>query len=563
MSNRILVNDYFIEIIADSKDDGLLRLLSCVDNIEKSRKRDTYYCSLRKLPEVLKILRGYDITTPNMPPSIHAKLEKELVRRERTALLKECGPDMTSEWLWPQQCLGIELAQVNDRYGFFYDTRTGKTLMSLQIMYAALKAGTSKRCLVVCPSAIIQSWKSDAAAHFPELKIEAYYSSDVNKYNALHNPAHVILWSMELVVRNIEILKKVGFGICFVDESSKLKSHRSKITGALSELSLCIPRWYLLSATPAPNNESEYYSQLQTIDPYAFPSARSRFVSKYFINYSRNVNYEKLQLHPAMRDIFMKIVEDYSIYVDQSVMPTSGKEWIPYKFAMPAELMKVYDDMRTDMSAEIENITMTVDMAAAMRAKLNQIASGFIMDTDARNKNKMLKKLGEEPSDIEVYRLHTYRLNELQRLLDQLDDEKVIIWANYTEEFRMLDELLGVKARQIRGGCDVADKEQYINEFRHTSLQYLVCHPLSVGMGINLTAAHIAIYYSLNDSWEALKQSSERIVGHINIQPKKCIYYIMQAEGTVNELVYNNVTNKRDVSIGFLEHLQAVGLRDQ
>ena len=49
----------------------------------------------------------------------------------------------------------------------------------------------------------------------------------------------------------------------------------------------------------------------------------------------------------------MKIVEDYSIYVDQSVMPTSGKEWIPYKFAMPAELMKVYDDMRTDMS-EIE-----------------------------------------------------------------------------------------------------------------------------------------------------------------------------------------------------------------
>ena len=82
-------------------------------------------------------------------------------------------------------------------------------------------------------------------------------------------------------------------------------------------------------------------------------------------------------------------------------------------------------------------------------------------------------------------------------------------------------------------------------------------------MGINLTAAHIAIYYSLNDSWEALKQSSERIVGHINIQPKKCIYYIMQAEGTVNELVYNNVTNKRDVSIGFLEHLQAVGLRDQ
>ena len=98
--------------------------------------------------------------------------------------------------------------------------------------------------------------------------------------------------------------------------------------------------------------------------------------------------------------------------------------------------------------------------------------------------------------------------------------------------------------------------------FKHGSLQYLVCHPLSVGMGINLTESCNEVYYSINDSWEALKQSSERIAGHINIQPRKCHYWVLQAQSPsgdalVDTLVYKNVSNKRDASTGFLDYLKA------
>lgn len=37
-------------------------------------------------------------------------------------------------------------------------------------------------------------------------------------------------------------------------------------------------------------------------------------------------------------------------------------------------------------------------------------------------------------------------------------------------------------------------------------------------MGVNLTVAHIAIYYSISDSWEACL-SSERIAGRVYVRP--------------------------------------------
>lgn len=559
MAVRVLVNEYYIQLVAANTDPELHTLISKIPNIEKGRARDTYFCSLRQLPEILKILRGVTEASQISVDKVRALYEEEMLRRRHTQMLKEFGPDMTSDWLWPHQCLGIELAQVNRRYNFYYETRTGKTLMCLQILYDRLKTGKAKRCLVICPSSIIHTWLDDASKYFPELKIAAFYGEVNKRIQALQQPAHIILWATEHVANYLDMLKAIEFHTCIFDESSKIKNYKTNIAKAARELSLTIPSWYNLSATPAPNGEYEYYIQMLCLDPYVFSPARSRFVAKYFDNVSRSPKFEKLRLKENMRNEFMKIIEDYSLYVDQSVMPTAGKEWVIVPYEMAPETIKLYNQMRSEMAAKIEGITITTDMAAAMRAKLNQITSGFLMDTEAIKENAINKKLSEDNFIQEVYRLNDRtRLDCLINLLNNIGDAKCVIWANYREEFAMLKELLGDKARYIHGGTSIEEREQYIySEFKQGPLQYLVCHPLSVGMGINLTEAHIAIYYSLNDSWEAFKQSSERIYGHIDIQPHKCTYYIIQATGTVNELIYRNLLNKCDASTGLLEHLKA------
>ncbi len=555
---RIQVNQYYIQLLAESSDPTFLDLITKVRGIEKMRSRGTYRCSLRKLPEILKILRNIDSVDQLPAGIVHDLYEEETQRRGCTRLLKELGPDMTSDWLWPHQCLGIELAQVNRRYNFFYDTRTGKTLMMLRVLYDRLKSGQARRCLVICPSAIIKSWLGDAK-QFPELRIAAFYGDIGQREQALKTPAHIILWATEQVASNIDLLKAVKFDTCVFDESSKLKNHKSKIAEAARDLSTTIPSWYNLSATPAPNGHHEYYTQMMCVDPYSFSSTRGHFVEKYFDNTSRSDKFEKLVIKTNMFNEFMSIVNEYSVYVDQDVMPTAGKEWHVVSYKMQPETYKTYANMCSDMAAEVEGITITAEMAAAMRSKLNQITSGFLMDTEAKKENVVSRKLHEEQSRQEVFLLDdTSRLDILRNLISNFGSAKCVIWANFTEEFRELEELFGTTARYVRGGTSIAEKEQYIyKDFKAGPIQYLVCHPLSVGMGINLTEAHIAIYYSLNDSWEALKQSSERIYGHISVQPNKCHYYVLQAEATVNEVIYDNLKNKRDISTGFLNHLKA------
>ena len=559
MSVRVLVNQYYIQLVAASTDAGLHALITKIPNIEKGRARDTYFCSLRKLPEILEILRGITESSQITVDSIKTLYEEETLRRSHTQMLKDLGPDMTSDWLWSHQCLGIELAQVNRRYNFYYDTRTGKTLMCLRILYDRLKSGKARRCLIICPTSIIHSWLDDAAKYFPELKIVAFYGDAAKRARALNEPAHIIIWATEHVANYIDVLKAVEFHTCVFDESSKLKNYKTKIAEATRELSLTIPSWYNLSATPAPNGEYEYYTQMRCLDPYVFSPARTRFIAKYFDNVSRSTKFEILRIKENMREDFMKTIEDYSLYVDQSVMPTAGKEWHVVNYELPESTMVLYNQMRSKMAAEVEDVVITADMAAAMRAKLNQITSGFLMDTEAIKENAVRRKIGEAESETEVYDLEDRtRIITLSNILASEPESKAVIWANYRAEFEMLKEFFGERARYIHGGTSITEKEQYIyDEFKRGSLQYLVCHPLSVGMGINLTEAHIAVYYSLNDSWEAFKQSSERIYGHIAVQPHKCHYYILQATGTVNELIYQNLIHKRNASTGLLEHLKA------
>lgn len=563
MPNKIKLTKYYIEINAQPGDPDLLKLCKHIQPVVRMRTANTYRCSLSFIPEVLRIMRGIKSVDMCADDAVRRLYEEELTRRARTADLKRCGPDVMYDGLWEHQSLGVCLADVNRRYNFFYDTRTGKTRMAYQIMLNALKAGRAKRCLVLAPSAIIPDWLADAK-HFPELKIAAYYKDDKTKRTALAQPTHVLIWSEGMFASALKFIETIGFDICFFDESSKLKSHKSQVSKAAIDLSLMIPSWYNLSATPAPNGEWEYFVQMQTVDPYLFSSYTTHFYNKYFDDLATSsVKYHKWKMKEDMRPEFMERVNSRSIYVDQSVMPTAEKHWHVVQFQLQDRAWAAYETMAKSMALEVGDHEITADQSVAMRAKLNQIASGFVLDTDAIADNKLYRKLGLPAGEQEVYYVgNGERLSMLRRLLQSIEDKdpgaSVIIWANYTAEFTMLKEMFGRTAVYINGRTSTRDREHYIELFRQKGVKYLVAHPLSIGMGINLTVSHHAIYYSLNDSWEALKQSSERIMGHIDVQPHDVNYYMLLAFNTVNGIIYNNLMNKRDASLGLLEHLKAV-----
>lgn len=563
MANKLRFNPLYIEILVD-RDDHESQLLACqIPYVHKNRTLTVFKTTIRNIDLVLKLFRGIDANKwHTLPPAVLQYLDKEMQRRIATKTLIELGPDREDKLLWRHQQLGRELSEVNDRFGFFYDTRTGKTPMSLQIIQDDVDRNPHHKWLVLCPLILIENaWMQDARKMFTRLSVASLHATSQKERLALFGQkANLYVSNIESFVSYRDKIEALGFHGCIVDESSTMKSHSSKFAKEAVEFAYKVNRWYLLSGTPAPNGEWEYYRQLQSIDYYGVHESWNQFKQYFFNNISRNPQYEKLAIKPERQEELTSLLRSYSLYVDkEDVLKTPGRDFEVIELVMPKALSDNYQQLKQELYLELgDNVSITSPSSAATLNKLNQVSSGFVIDTLAMKRNKARKAEGAKDGfEEEDYYLSDYRFAELDKLLESIGAEtQVLIWANYRKEFEIISERLGAKCRCIYGGTSIAKKNEYIAAFKRGDIQYLVCNPASADKGLTLTNAHITIYFSMNYSYELWKQSIERIYGSILSQPKRCKYYIFIARGTVDRAIYSTVQNKGDMSSAVLEHLK-------
>ena len=560
--NRILISKSCLEVQCDRGD--VSTQASLVDFFPKHVNRicTSYKMSVRLVPEVLKKLRGVDESNiESAPEAIQNYWYDEVNSRREVEDLLTNGPRQSCKvnshlTLMRHQQLAREIAQYRDRYAFFYDTRTGKTPLSLAIIYDDLQKHPNHKWLVVCPLILIDNaWMEDAATFIPEIPIVSCHASTPKKrLERIATPASIYVTNTESFVKYREHFDKMGFEGCIIDESSDMKSPKSKVSKELVDFAQTVNRFYLLSGTPAPNGEQEYYMQLKAVDFFGVPSSYTQFKEYFFVNMSFNPQYEKLALRPDRRDELFALIRKYAIYVDkEDVLTTPGRTFHEVEFEMPAELKKHYNKLKNELYMEIgDGLRITAPSAAAKLNKLNQVTSGFIIDTQAVKENKFYNE-----DKTELYQLSGYRFAKLIDLLGQIGDEQVLIWANYKAEFRIIQQALGNLCRCVYGETTLAEKNEAIKLFKEGKIRYLIANPASADKGLTLTNAHISIYFSLNWSYELFKQSMERIYGDVMKQPKHCDYYVMIAKGTIDRVLYSDVLQgKGEASYAVLNHLK-------
>ena len=496
------------------------------------------------------------------PPTVRKYLVDELEARDSVNKLKRFGPTgspVVNEnlTLRQHQQLGREIAEIRNRFCFFFDTRTGKTPLSLSIIYDDLKKNPHHKWLVICPLILIENaWLEDAAKFVPNIKtVNCHGATKTKRLKAIQSDAQLYVTNIESFATYKEYFDKIKFEGCFVDESSVMKSHKSKQSEAIVSFAHTVKRFYLLSGTPAPNGEWEYYKQLQAIDYFCVPPYWTHFKEHYFVDVSFS-QYEQLQMRPDRKEEFDALLQRYAIYVDkEDVLTLPGREFIDYYVEMPEELKKHYRTLKNDLYIELaDDKKLTAPSAAAKLNKLNQVTSGFVIDTQVMKENKFY---GENNTD--WYMLSEYRFVALQELLwkEPCKGNQVLIWANYKKEFEIISEMLGPRCRCIYGATTLTEKNEAIKLFKEGKIQYLVANPASADKGLTLTNCHICIYFSLNWSYELFKQSMDRIYGDISKQPHKCKYYIMMVKSTVDEILYKDVLQgKSDASYAILNHLK-------
>ena len=566
MRNRILMSRNCLEVQCDRNDVETQTLMSSIYPIHTNRIKTSYKMSIHKVPEVLKLLRGIDVDNiDTAPQQVQEYFYNELAIRSNVEDLIKNGPRESCEvnehlTLMRHQQLGREIAKYQDRYAFFYDTRTGKTPLSLAIMYDDIVANPSHKWLVVCPLILIENaWIPDAAEFIPEIKIvSCHASTPAKRIERINSDANIYVTNTESFVKYREHFDKLHLTGCIIDESSDMKSPKSKVSKELVDFAQTLKRFYLLSGTPAPNGEQEYYMQLKAVDYYGIQQSYTQFKEHYFVNMSYNPQFEKLALRPDKKDELFSLIRQYALYVDkEDVLTTPGRTFHEVEFEMPPELKKHYNKLKNELYIELgDGLQITAPSTAAKLNKLNQVTSGFVIDTQAVKENKFYNE-----DRTELYNLSGYRFAKLIDLLGEIGDEQVLIWANYKAEFKIIREALGDTCRCVYGETSITEKNEAIRLFKEGKIQYLIANPASADKGLTLTNAHISIYFSLNWSYELFKQSMERIYGDIKKQPKHCDYYVMIAKGTIDRVLYSDVLQgKGRASYAVLNHLKGGAL---
>lgn len=459
--------------------------------------------------------------------------------------------------LFKHQIEGLNIAHKGS-HAFFWDCGTGKSCLGLNIIKHWKAKGVGP-ALVVCPLSIIEAaWVEDCQKFTPELSITSLWLPQTSN-RRLKQIDLLISQNFDIYVANYETfktllptIKRKKFQVLIVDESSKMKSPASQITRALLSLAgittrakggvkfyadETIPHRYLLSGTPAPNDESEYWSQAKFITGEGnnvFNDNFYAFRSRYFFSIplgrtGQNIWKFRKETKQEFTD---KLSEVAHVVRKQDAVDLPPQVHEKRYIELSKEERKAYDKLKNDLVLEFADEMILASNALVEVMKLRQLTSGFLY--------------GEQ-----THITGRSKLNELKALLEEIGDKQVIIWCNFKCEIETLFKEL-VDCDAIWSGTH--NKDETIRNFQQGKTKYLIANPQSAAHGLTFTNCNYAIYYSLNYSYEYQKQSQDRI--HRIGQQNKCTYYHLIARDTVDEVIYKAVNSKAELSKEVLSYLR-------
>ncbi|MCJ8745609.1 hypothetical protein PDJAM_G00132140 [Pangasius djambal] len=149
----------------------------------------------------------------------------------------------------------------------------GKTLQCVCVLWTLLRQGpyggrpVLKRALVVCPGSLVKNWAVEFNKWLGRERISVYTVDQDNRVDDFiscpRSPVMVI--SYEMLLRSVDALKKLEFGLVICDEGHRLKNSNIKTANALT--TLACERRVILTGTPVQNDLQEFYSIIEFVNP--------------------------------------------------------------------------------------------------------------------------------------------------------------------------------------------------------------------------------------------------------------------------------------------------------
>lgn len=440
--------------------------------------------------------------------------------------------------------IGTEL----DAAALLMEQGTGKTLTAIAIAGKRMLDDGIQFVLIACPAVVVPVWGKEFAEHadFPHKVIPVIESNATRKIDLVHNsslgakPGELMvfvcnfesLWRIEGVFEPL-----VKEQMIIIDESQRIKSPGAEQSKCLHRLGKLSKYRLILSGTPVTQSPMDIYSQYKFLEPSLFGKSFTNFRTKYAVmggfEGRQVIAYRNLdELMSKAHSIAYRITKAEALD-----LPSETTSLRPV--TLPPKVQKMYQQLKRESIVELEEQAKGEKIVAVnvltKLLRLQQLTGGYVN------------------SDGGTYQLHKEKLDALRDELDLLlsdENRKVVIFARFLQEIKGIEEVLhGLKIdyRCITGAVDQTERGLAVTEFQNDKdVRVFVAQIATAGLGITLTAADTAIFYSMDFSLANHEQAKARI--HRIGQRHPVTYMYLIAEGTVDAKIFEALKSKKSIA---------------
>jgi SNF2 family DNA or RNA helicase len=297
-----------------------------------------------------------------------------------------------------------------------------------------------------------------------------------------------------------------------------------------------------LSATPIANKlDTIFYPMLIVDQGKSLGASKTAFLEKFFDPETVHAGAAVITKYEAKQGaeklIAEAIAESTHFVKKREVLPyLPEKTHTPRYLEMTPEQSRYYKQVKNEAITYIQDVTVTIEQAAARMMKLQQICQGFVLADGAAG--------GRHFTDAKTEVL-------MRMLTENLADRKVMVWAYFTYEIdRLVAQLKQFAIPHIRMDGQVPQKQRDDGKHRwNTEGDLRVCiRQMSMSSGVTMHANESStpcfdmIYMGLSYRYIDWVQSQDRI--HRIGQRWPCSYSYLLTEDGIDRHIYNVCLDK-------------------
>jgi SNF2 family DNA or RNA helicase len=436
--------------------------------------------------------------------------------------------------------IGSEL----DTSAFLMEMGTGKTFAAVAVVGKRYLDGQVRKLLVLAPLSVIHVWKNEFKQHadFPHDVMVLDGSLDDKKLDlgrtANHKNLSVVVVSYDSSWRLAEELKAWKPDMMILDESQRIKNREAKRSEFIHDLGDIVKYKMILTGTPVTQAPLDIWSQYRFLNKKIFGDNFWKFRSKYAImggfEGKMVIGYQNLDelsdhAHSIAYRVLKKDALDLPDFTDQ----------IMYCELKP-ETMKIYKEVEKQTLLEIEESSCSTGIIITKLLRLSQLTGGFLPFVDDEIKSvTVVKKLGDE------------KLTLLRDIVEDLPlDKKFVVFCRFLPEVHEIEHMfskMNITCKAIYGEISGSKRNEIIQNFQNEKdPRALVIQIATGGLGITLTAADTAIFYSNSYSYADFEQARARL--HRIGQKNHVTYIHLIAKHTIDQKVMEALQQKRNLA---------------